>query len=102
MAGNRFFDDALLPLLRVLTTNSPKHELAREYLLCFIGDAADLQQHHPSSTFKSRPLIGSLNPSHDLMEALAAIRQQLNLPKDHFRVEGLYANRRLSKAHVNW
>jgi len=96
-----FFDDAILPLLRVPIADKPEHDLVRTLLLCFIGDAADHEAHDPTEVFQSRPLIETSPSSPDLIGALSAIRQQLTPPESSFRIEGLHMNRKLTKAYVN-
>jgi len=95
-----FHDDAISRLLRLLPVASPEHEVVRKHLLCFIGDASDFEETDPQTAFKSRPLAVALPAFPDLMDALGAIRSQLNFPEEHFRVAGMYSNKKLTKAYV--
>jgi hypothetical protein len=96
-----FVDDAVMVPLRGLTKGTNIVNLAARTCLWFIGDKSDVAA--MESELKRHPKASLLAPGitrKDLAGAIQAVRENLKLPADHFRVEGLTFNRKMSKAYV--
>ena len=96
-----FVDDAVMAPLRGLTKGTNMANLAARTCLWFIGDKADVAA--MESELKRNPKDSLLAPGivrKDLAGAIQAVRESLKLPADHFRVEGLTFNRKMTKAYV--
>lgn len=95
-----FVEDAVKTPLRELAAGDSTNALVAKYLVWFVGDKADIAAMEPKISAKRKPLVPAGLVRKDLAEALGAIRETLKLPADHFRVEGLSFNRRMTKAYA--
>ena len=95
-----FVEDAIKAPLRKLTANTATNALAARYVLWFIGDKSDITAMQGMLVANEKPLLAPGLTRKDLADAVRTIRETLKLSADHFRTEGLWFNRRMTKAYI--